>query len=79
MFPAEMLIVLIPTLPLVSAIVTAMLGPKLLRQYSHLPTILAIGGSFVLSLMLLGEVRQAQSEDATATASGPFFYRVRAK
>ena len=42
MFPAEMLIVLIPTLPLVSAIVTAMLGPKLLRQYSHLPTILAI-------------------------------------
>lgn len=69
MFSAEMLIVLIPTLPLVSAIVTAMLGPKLLRQYSHIPTILAIGGSFVLSLMLLGEVRQAQSEDATVPGS----------
>lgn len=44
---------LIPALPLVASIVTAFLGPRLLRDQSHLPCIIASIGSFVLSVPLL--------------------------
>lgn len=44
---------LIPSLPLIAAIVTAFFGPKVLRERSHWPCWLAILGSFICSLILL--------------------------
>ncbi|HEV2948642.1 MAG TPA: NADH-quinone oxidoreductase subunit L [Gemmataceae bacterium] len=44
---------LIPALPLLASIVTAALGPRLLREQSHWPCILACIGSFILSVPLL--------------------------
>src|SRR5882724_9761774 len=44
---------LIPALPLVASIVTAALGPRVLREQSHWPCILACIGSFILSVPLL--------------------------
>ncbi len=47
---------LIPAAPLMSAIITALLGPKLLRYRSHLPCWSALAVSFVCSLILLLKV-----------------------
>ena len=44
---------LIPAAPLIAAIITALLGPKLLRYKSHLPCWSALAVSFVCSLILL--------------------------
>ena len=65
-------LILIPALPLASAVLTAMLGPKLLRQRAHWPTLIALGGSFLMSLMLLLEVNHQlpKSSDSTAQKSG---------
>jgi NADH-quinone oxidoreductase subunit L len=52
---------LIPALPLIAAIVVAVFGAKLLRENSHYPIILAIGGSFLCSLVLLLDVQKAQT------------------
>ena len=63
------LLILIPALPLVAVLVTAVLGPRVLRGGSHWPTILAIGGAFLVSLALLfqvhtqAEYQQRISED----------------
>src|SRR5262245_57965596 len=43
----------IPGLPLLAAIVTAALGPKVLRGQSHVPTIVAIIGSCALTFALV--------------------------
>ena len=50
------LLILIPAMPLVAAVVTAVLGPRVLRGRSHVPTVLALGISFVASLLLLFQV-----------------------
>jgi NADH-quinone oxidoreductase subunit L len=42
---------LIPALPLLACVVTALLGPRLLRRHSHWPCILAGAGAFVVSIM----------------------------
>jgi proton-translocating NADH-quinone oxidoreductase chain L len=61
MSEAGVLLLAIPGLPLLAAIVTALLGPRVLKGQSHLPTIIAIIGScaitFVLLLTLMGEER----------------------
>lgn len=44
---------LIPCLPLISAVFTAFLGPKVLRNASHWPCWLALLGSFICSLLVL--------------------------
>ncbi|MEX2285815.1 MAG: NADH-quinone oxidoreductase subunit L [Planctomycetaceae bacterium] len=44
---------LIPLAPLAAALVTAVLGPKLLRQRSHLPCWAALAASAICSLLLL--------------------------
>lgn len=44
---------LIPTLPLAAAALVAFLGPKFLREQSHLPVLLAVAGSCVLSVFVL--------------------------
>jgi NADH-quinone oxidoreductase subunit L len=53
MFEPGNLLVLIPLLPLAASIATAVIGPRWLRQHSHWPALLGIGGSFVCSLLLL--------------------------
>lgn len=69
----EYLMVLIPALPLAAAIITAILGPKVLRQWSHVPVAAAIAGSFVLSALLLMQVSQLQNAaDAKATSPQSF-------
>jgi NADH-quinone oxidoreductase subunit L len=51
------LLVLVPALPLLAAAVTAALGPRVLRERSHIPVVAAIGLSCLASIVLLLEVR----------------------
>jgi len=64
------LMVLIPALPLGATLVTAVLGPKVLKQRSHLPTVIALVASFVLSLFLLFDVRARVDEAASPKVDG---------
>jgi NADH-quinone oxidoreductase subunit L len=72
----ETLTVLIPALPLLAAVLTAALGPAVLKKHSHWPAALAGGISCVLSVLLLFSVRAnlpqaAHAGDAAAgEASG---------
>jgi NADH-quinone oxidoreductase subunit L len=50
------LLVMIPALPLLSAVLTALLGPRILRQHSHWLTIAALAGAFVCSAVLVRQV-----------------------
>src|SRR5262245_63635850 len=61
-------LMLIPTLPLLAAVVVAVLGPKLLRSLSHIPVILGLAGATVCSLILVAEVFH---EQASLQASSP--------
>src|SRR5262249_31568725 len=56
---------LIPVLPLAASVLTGLLGPRFLRQWSHLPCILGIAGSCVLSVMVLATVAQGSGETET--------------
>ncbi len=73
---------LIPVAPLASAIVTALLGPKVLKYRSHLPCWSALAVSFLSSLVLLYSLPSVDSqankpeiwragENATAQAEQP--------
>jgi NADH-quinone oxidoreductase subunit L len=48
---------------LAACVLTAFLGPRLLRRQSHWPCILAIIGSFVVSVMVLSAVVRAKSAE----------------
>src|SRR4051812_37710467 len=70
---------LIPALPLAASVVTAFLGPRLLRQYSHWPCILAGAGSFVVALLVFVAVYRAgprngeqPAEEGKSEAPRPF-------
>src|SRR4029453_19489817 len=52
---------LIPVLPLLAAVVVAVLGPKLLGGHSHIPVILGLAGACVCSLLLIAEVNREQA------------------
>jgi NADH-quinone oxidoreductase subunit L len=52
------LLILIPALPLAAAVLVACFG-WLLKSHSHWPVVIAIGCSFLLSLMLLNEVQSS--------------------
>ena len=58
------LMVLIPALPLAATLITAALGRSVLRERSHLPTVLALVASFVLSLFLLFAVHDRVNQSA---------------
>jgi len=65
---------LIPAAPLASAVVTALLGPRLLRYQSHLPCWTAMAVSFICSLILLfkilpGTATPAPAADETAVTA----------
>lgn len=72
----QLVLWLIPVAPLASAVITALLGPKLLRYKSHLPCWSALAVSFVCSLILLLKILPSTGSVATeagdaATFSGP--------
>ena len=56
---------LIPAAPLLAAIITALLGPQLLRYKSHLPCWSALAVSFVCSLILLLKILPSVEQAAT--------------
>jgi NADH-quinone oxidoreductase subunit L len=57
MFEMDILLVLIPALPLAAALLTAALGKHLLRGQSHLPVVAAIGLSCLASIILVFQVQ----------------------
>lgn len=57
------LLTIIVALPLLSVIVTAVLGPRVLRGYSHVPTVLALLGAFICSVLLFSEIRYQQANN----------------
>jgi NADH-quinone oxidoreductase subunit L len=65
----ETLMVLIPTLPLAACIFTAIFGKHVLGPRAHLPTVLAIIGSFLCSLPVLFEVRKQAAEHGSSLAA----------
>ena len=58
MFDIKTLLILIPALPLAATVVTAVLGPRVLRERSHLPAVTAIALSFVASILLVFQVQE---------------------
>ena len=60
------LLILIPALPLAAALLTGLLGKRVLRERAHWPTILAIGVSFLLSLLLCLDVWHQSKEAGLA-------------
>jgi len=54
------LLILIPALPLLAAVVVAMLGKRVLREQSHWPVALALAGSCLASVLLIFAVQEAQ-------------------
>ncbi|MGD0518539.1 MAG: NADH-quinone oxidoreductase subunit L, partial [Thermoguttaceae bacterium] len=58
------LLILIPALPLAAALITAALGPRVLRGRSHWPTVLGLTLSCAASFMLVYQVHRASSETA---------------
>jgi NADH-quinone oxidoreductase subunit L len=59
-------LIAIPALPLASAVLTAVLGPKVLKGRSELLTIGAFLAAFVCSLLLVREVYTQQSQRSQA-------------
>jgi NADH-quinone oxidoreductase subunit L len=68
MFDVHNLMILVPALPLAAAVLTALLGRYVLREQSHIPTVLALALSFIVSLGLVVEVRRQVA--ATRAAGG---------
>jgi NADH-quinone oxidoreductase subunit L len=60
---------LIPALPLAAAVLTAFLGPKVLRAQSHWPCVLATAGACVLSLIVFGAVYSSGVEHPSQVVS----------
>ncbi len=60
---------LVPALPLAASVLTAFLGPRLLRNQSHWPCVLAFIGSFVVSLMVLSAVVRARPAEHSGEAN----------
>ena len=54
----RLLAVLIPALPLAAAVITAVLGPRILKARAHWPVVIALAGSAVAALLLLGAVHR---------------------
>jgi NADH-quinone oxidoreductase subunit L len=52
------LLILIPALPLVAALLTAALGKRVLRERSHLPAVVGVGLSCLLSVLLVFQVQR---------------------
>ncbi len=58
----QLLMILVPALPLAAAILVAVLGPRVLKSQSHWPVFLALVASFGCSVALLVNVHQPSFE-----------------
>src|ERR1700687_4835104 len=63
----ELLLWLVPGLRLAAAVVTAFLGPKLLRQHSHSPCVLATAASCACSIALFLAVNHLDKNESIST------------
>ncbi|HEX3869154.1 MAG TPA: proton-conducting transporter membrane subunit, partial [Pirellulales bacterium] len=63
----DTLMVLIPALPLAAAVIIGVFGRPILKERSHWPCILAIGGSFIASFALLLNVLAMHENDQHAS------------
>jgi len=61
---------LIPALPLAAAAITAALGPKVLRERSHWPCVIAAVGAALFSILLLAVVATAEPVADAKSAGG---------
>ena len=62
------LLVIIPLLPLLAGVVTAILGPTVLKKHSNWPLLVAVPLSFLASAVLLVDVAHMQGEGDQAQA-----------
>jgi NADH-quinone oxidoreductase subunit L len=62
------MLVLVPALPLAAALLTAVLGPRVLRHHAHWPALLATLAAGVLSVLLLQHVQQQLDAGASPAA-----------
>ena len=64
---------LIPLLPLAATLLTAVLGPRVLRGQSHWPCIVGAGGAALLAIILLAALAglQTSSHGTAAHAASP--------
>jgi NADH-quinone oxidoreductase subunit L len=67
MLSISQLLPLIPAFPLAAAILTAVLGPRMLRERSHWPTVIALLLSCAASLLLLVQVSREAGQGNEAT------------
>jgi NADH-quinone oxidoreductase subunit L len=72
----DALLLLVPALPLCAAIVCAVLGPRLLRHYCHVPVVLCLIGACVASVLLFRAVPQARVPAAGEPLTSVPFERV---
>jgi NADH-quinone oxidoreductase subunit L len=70
MFEINTLLILIPALPLVATLLTAVLGKPLLGTRSHLPAVVAIAAAFAASVCLLFQVQREAQQTADQPAAG---------
>lgn len=75
MFELENLLIVALASPLLGAIVAAVLGPKVLRQQSHVPVVVGVGLALIASLVLAGafwqEVTALRSHTGEAFSLDP--------
>ncbi len=69
MIDVKTLLILIPAMPLAAALITAALGPRLLRARSHWPTIICLAISCAASLLLVYQIHH-ETLDTAAKAAG---------
>jgi len=70
MFDLGSLLIWIVALPLAAVVVTAALGPRVLKGYSHVPTVLALLGAFVASGLLFWKVNAEQQQEIATVGFG---------
>ena len=70
MFDIKTLLILIPALPLAATLLTAALGPRVLRERSHLLVVTAVALSFVAAMVLVFQVQEQIERPAGPHAVG---------
>ena len=71
MFGIESLLVVTVVMPLAAAVLTALLGPRLLRSQSHWPTLVALAISLAASLLLVWQVGEESVQAHSARQQEP--------
>ncbi len=70
MFEINTLLIIIPAMPLLATLATALLGPRLLRGRSHIPTVAAVTVSFLAAVALLFQIQGRMDDSHAAEKEG---------